>query len=90
MGITISYICDRCGHIQYNDKQMWKLLVSLVHHGLQHNYSTTQREVLWCRTCVEGLGLLSIPKKEENTDVPIPPITIEDMIREIVASAMSQ
>ncbi len=88
MGIATTFTCDKCGHAQDTDKQMWKLLVSLVHHGFQHNYSTSKREVLWCRTCVEKLGLLAIPGENERVDMPQP--TIEDMIREIVTSAMDQ
>lgn len=89
MGIITTYTCDKCGHTQQNDKQMWKLLVSLVHHGFEHNYSTTKREVLWCRACVERKGFLPIPGEQEKSD-STPPPTIEDMIREIVASAMNQ
>jgi len=90
MGIKTTYTCDRCGHTQDNDKQMWKLLVSLAHHGNEHNYSTTKQEVLWCRSCVEKYGFLPIPSEKEKPDVPPPAPTIEDMILEIVASAMNQ
>jgi hypothetical protein len=62
---------------------MWQVQVSLSYYGPPAKYDTTKESALWCRACVEKVGLLSIPEKVEST-VITPKLTVEDLIREIV------
>ena len=81
--IVTTYTCDRCGHSQPTDDQMWTVIVGINsgHYASQMPYK--KREALWCRTCVEKLHLMP-PHVLKPADLPPPP-TLEDMIREIVA-----
>lgn len=88
MGVKITYICDKCGHVQDTEQQMWKLQVSLTHFSASLNYSTTKREGLWCRPCIEALGLLPIPGKTPPA-LPTPNLSLEDIVREIVTDCLT-
>ena len=86
--ITTTYKCDRCGHEQNDNKQMWEVAVSV-----QHLDSTTRvkREFhylskhtpIWCRACIDALGLLSGWKPLEDASQTVAP-TLEDQIREVI------
>ncbi len=57
--IVTTYTCDKCGHSQETDEQMWNLGITVEHHGrLTGNYASPAANALWCRKCVETLALL--------------------------------
>ena len=83
MPIVTKYVCDRCQHTQDTDDQMWNLGIYL--SGARSYYHSMHtpptRAALWCRACVETIGLL--PGEKPADPAPAPP-TFEDMIRAIV------
>lgn len=92
MTIVTTYTCDKCGHHQTKNDQMWGIGVVL-QHGMEvsnSRYSTSlipQAKGLWCRKCIESIGLLCEAPKPDDKDAPPPP-TLEDMIREIVQNEL--
>ena len=89
--IVTTYTCDKCGHEQNDDKQMWEIGIALNHRGTPPSgFSRLGGAVLnetielWCRKCVEGLRLLPTPRPKPDDPPPPPKPTLEDMIREIV------
>lgn len=86
MSRNVSYTCDKCGHTQDTEDQMWETGVLLRHTGGRHIYSsnfTPSFEQLWCRKCIVSVGLLAPSIKKESE--PTTPPTLEDMIRDIVS-----
>ena len=85
--ITTTYKCDNCGHEQPTKEQMWEVVVYCTHM----NSSPIKREFnwvpssspMWCRKCVDKLGLLGNWKPEEIFPVQTAP-TLEDKIRAII------
>lgn len=80
--ITTTYKCDRCGHEQNTNDQMWTIKVFIDHHGHDSQWSFNKINVLWCRACVDEVGFLgkpSTPNVQEATRG-----TLEDSFREIV------
>lgn len=55
--IKTEYICDKCGHSQDIGDQMWEMAVRFTHYCSDH-YPGNEKKSLWCRMCVEKLGLL--------------------------------
>lgn len=83
--IVTTYTCDKCGHKQTEKEQMWNIGVSLKHLDNPYQYRGTDalspRE-LWCRACVEGIGLL-VPSLKPDEPAP-KPATLEDIVRELI------
>ena len=84
--IITTYTCDKCGHAQTQKKQMWNIGVSLKHLDTPYKYSAggdpLNPKALWCRDCVEGIGLL-VPSLK--LDAPPPkPTTLEDIVRDLL------
>ncbi len=88
--IVTTYTCDRCGHDQTKTEQMWDIGIVIGHHPSRADWSRTPNPCqLWCRTCVETLGLLPQGGGEKDAPpLPDPPPTLEDMIREIARQEM--
>ena len=91
--ITTTYKCDNCGHEQKTREQMWDIGVSLrpnggypglLSSGPPSPYEKPKPEELWCRECVEKLGLLPANGGAPKEDTEPEPPTLEDMIRQIV------
>ena len=88
MSTIITYKCDRCedervGKIEH-PWQLWE--IKLAYDCLPF----TQKEnsylpvwVHWCRKCMAEMGLLDKPQKKDGT-VEESPVTIEDLVREII------
>ncbi|MEE8465886.1 MAG: hypothetical protein V3S68_05360, partial [Dehalococcoidia bacterium] len=76
---------------QETDDQMWDLGVSVEHHGRRTgNYASPAVGALWCRKCVETLGLLPQDRGAKDAPpLPDPQPTLEDMIREIARQEMA-
>ena len=90
--ITTIYKCDKCGHEQETNDQMWNIGVSVSHHGSQiGRYETPRGKEMWCRKCIEKLGLLPAHGgKPQKPDEPkSAPPSLEDMVREIVREETS-
>lgn len=86
--IITTYTCDKCGHEQTNDNQMWNIGVAIHHQAHDSRYAYSREPMvkgLWCRPCIESIGLLCPAPKPDDKDVKPAP-TLEDMIREIVAN----
>jgi hypothetical protein len=82
MTVVVTYGCDRCGHTQNTEDQMWTV-EALVYHqtrpDLYSRGSARQKPQLWCRACCDALGILpQAPTKK----TPAPdPVTLESLIR---------
>ena len=86
--IVTTYTCDKCGHHQTTNDQMWGIAVVMEHGIPVPNYGprlTPRHNGLWCRKCIESIGLLCA-KPDPDDKTAKPPPTLEDMIREIVAN----
>ena len=83
MARTVTYTCDCCGHTQDKPDQMWNIGYGLWHENTQPDvYAISRQSKMWCRKCVEALGLLSKPKTAVDP-IPVQPPTLEDIIRAI-------
>ncbi len=84
--IVTTYTCDKCGHEQTDNGQMWNIGVSVISHSHQQQHSYSRGPLkgeLWCRPCIVKLGLLPTSKVVNDPPQPDPVPTFEDMIREI-------
>lgn len=84
MAIVITYTCDNCGKSQQDNVQMWNIAVAVWHDrnpppNLQ--YEVKDRQKLWCRHCVEEVGIL--PREKEKPTSP-EPLAFEELIRQII------
>ena len=87
MSVVITYTCDRCGHTQNNSDQMWRTGVFIGHI----NYPVgEQNAAIWCRKCIESVGLLppNPPLVTEATQPKKP--TLEELIRELIREELPQ
>lgn len=87
MAVEIKYVCDKCGHTQATDDQMWSIGIAIVWARGTLSDSNLNKKQLWCRACIEKLGLLP-PKPPAVKPDPAP--TLEDMIREIVREEITE
>ena len=85
MSIRTTYTCDRCNHSQPTNEQIWNVAVSVWHDGHSEPklYELHPKSEMWCRKCVEELGILQ-PYKLPAPHVPETEPSLEDQIREIV------
>jgi hypothetical protein len=79
--IVTTYSCDRCGHSQTTDDQMWGISVHLSHNGTTH---VPQHKQLWCRKCVEVVGIFPPRPSAKKAETRAPTPTLEDMLREMI------
>lgn len=85
MALIQKYTCDKCGHEQPTDEQMWILGVgyrSVRKYGGYGANDWSSREQMWCRRCLEDVGLVPIAHKRIDPPAPPPP-TFEDLVRQI-------
>lgn len=80
MPVNTTYVCDRCGHTQTKDEQMWNVGIF---YGHVHNTSEMKKPSLWCRKCCDELQIISTPTAAAS-EPPLVVLTLEDKIREIV------
>ena len=87
--IVTTYTCDKCGHAQTGEEQTWEIGVSLKHIGFKDSpfiARALKPEALWCRECVEGIGLLCPPDvKPANASKPD---RLEDIVLELIHEAL--
>ena len=95
MPIITAYVCDRCGHSQPSDHQMWQVGIAC-HATRTSGYSSSldykafQATRMWCRGCCEAVGVLPphAPRKAETaTAQPSFEDIVRDMIREEIEAA---
>lgn len=86
--IVTTYTCDKCKHSQSDKEkpmQLWEIGIGI--SPMEKNRYAYSRELshkkLWCRDCVVKAGILP-PNKDEKEKASEPPITLEDIIREII------
>jgi len=98
--IRTEYICDKCGHSQGTESDMWDLGISIrqvlpvAHPGTAQR--TDKNLQMWCRACVEEIGYLNNYTKDleakargEEIVRPTPP-SFEDLIRELVEEIVEE
>ena len=93
MPIKTTYICDKCAYEQDTKEQMWNIGIlvkslELPHSNVAPRGNLPKVQALYCRKCVQVLGLLPSPEPEPGKPKPEPP-TFEEMIREIVQDEIS-
>ena len=79
--IVTTYTCDNCKHSQESAVGMWEMGITVYSATYFSDYKSPIRKALWCRKCVEELGLLP---QQVAKEVPKEPLKFEDLIREIV------
>ena len=83
--IVTTYSCDKCRHKQEdrsNPRQLWEIGVIIQDIGAfsRGGFQDIKHKSIWCRECIVDSGLQP-PKKDEPTPKPI---TLEDIVREII------
>lgn len=81
MAIKTTWTCDRCGHTQDNDDQMWNVGIAV--NAVRVPLSVNQHKQLWCRKCVVGIGLLPPATISKGVEPPAAP-TFDDLLRDII------
>ena len=84
MPVNTTYVCDRCGHSQDKDEQMWNVGIF---YGHVRQSASMQKPSLWCRKCCDELQIILTPKAAASEPPPVV-LTLEDKIREIVREEM--
>jgi hypothetical protein len=84
--IKTIYECDRCGHTQNDEKQMWWVEVTCYPHGGSAQYNARKSQKLWCRACADRYQLVTTPFPSEPNAPPL--VTFEEQIRAIVREEM--
>ena len=89
MSVKTEYKCDKCSKVSDAYKNMWSLIF-VVRNGAGidriDSYQQSKFTADWCRQCAEKAGLLPV---EEAKPEEIIPLTIEDLVRDIVKKEMS-
>ena len=81
---TMTFECDRCGNIdQDNSMDLWKVEIKI--NGSQQS---SLSPVEWCRDCMLKTELLDNKNEAKEKEIEVEPITMEDLIREIVQDEM--
>ncbi|HEY1900741.1 MAG TPA: hypothetical protein VGG49_13215 [Steroidobacteraceae bacterium] len=89
MTVTITYVCDKCGEVEMDSDQFWKVGVTIQNYRNHHHGSSQKHEQQWCRKCVEAAHLLPPQQhKQQHIELPEPP-TLEDLVREIAREEIS-
>ena len=78
--------CDRCNVVQQGDSKLSEVAAGILSGSYDTKLDIRQRhyKVEWCESCCKHFGLVYIKKE----DKPVEPVTLEDLIREIVRSEM--
>ena len=82
--ITTIYQCDRCGHEQSNDTQMWSIAIAVEHRAHIYNATSFRAQKYWCRACGDKFNLVVDPPKPSTGEPQKPEVTFEDKLREII------
>ena len=80
--------CDKCKKEIPNDDTVWEVGITCepVMYRSGYHVVAKQQKVEWCRKCVEDMRImLPLHRVDQETK----PVTIDDMIREIVAEVMA-
>lgn len=83
MSIRTIYKCDRCAGEQDTPAQFWTVGVFANCQSNSRDFVSSEHKMHVCRPCLESLGIY-VRKQDMPTGVPPP--TLEDLIREIVAT----
>lgn len=93
--ITTTYTCDRCKAVVDKGK-LFTIIFSATsvngsaQYGTQTIYNSYSSPAHWCRDCLHSSGFFKPQKPEPGSDKPAPPATIEELIRELIASALEE
>lgn len=88
MPIITKYICDRCKKEHDTAENIWDIAITCENSRYRSSYTTPTKHqsAIWCRTCVNEMGIFT-PLLRAEGDFP-PPITIDDMIRAIIVETI--
>ena len=78
--IKTEYICDKCGVTVSQKRNLFKVAIYVDDHA-----TNWRRD--WCRTCMAEIG--EVQDMEGKFTAQDPPVTLEDLIREIVQEEIS-
>ena len=81
--IVTKYICDKCNHEQGTATQMWEMGVHCQSADRYSSHPTPYMKSLWCRACVEAIGLLPRANPPPPSDATAAPPSLEEIIREL-------
>jgi hypothetical protein len=93
MAVTTTYTCDRCGHKQDEEEQLWTVAVAIRHGtNIPHNcFDSPRSSALWCRRCAEDMGLLIFSEARKNKGEKLPePMTLEEQIGEVIRTIVRE
>jgi len=92
------WFCDRCKqeidgreNLGTTPWQLWSVTISVNHYGHRPSLSADKKNTIeLCRPCCEELQLLGFAPVAKEGVEPIPDVTIEDKIREIVSLILDE
>ena len=79
---TAIYKCDKCGNEQTTDHQFWTVGITAAHWPKQSLWAVEGKSIHVCRPCLESFGIHAMERDGVN---PPPQLSVEDLVREIVA-----
>lgn len=89
--IETKYICDKCGHTQLISEQMWLIRAAYRHSTSYYgNVDWSGEEKMWCRKCMESVGILPISPAPPKDVLPAPQTPFEDLLRELIANVVQE
>jgi len=89
MSVTTTIKCDRC-HKEVKNTEIKSININVAdgaNNRYEPSYSYPVKHADWCIDCCVEMQVYS-PKKKTDEPTP-PPITIEDLVREIVREETS-
>lgn len=82
--ITTTYKCDKCGHTQDTDLNMWTLSIHTTCVN-PYNPPFAARSVLWCRSCVLPTQLIYTRDGHDDAEgKPIPEPSFEELLKDLL------
>ena len=87
---TVAYTCDRCDKVILEKEQIWNVAVVAECEPRVPDksiHSWTEHKAQWCRECMERVGMVCLSKLKQDppTDPKTEDVTLEDIIRRMIA-----
>lgn len=83
-GVETKWVCDRCGHTQPTNEQMWNVAVAA--KSIDSSAWSYQSSAMWCRNCMIRIGVLppAVHIPAQMKAAPESPLTLEQQLRKII------
>jgi hypothetical protein len=83
MAKETKYRCDRCGAEKLDDRD-FLVPIAIIRDYQQHrsSFQPVVKQAEWCHACMVTMQVIG--QKKDEAGPPVPEVTIEDLIREIV------